>query len=173
MLSRSGEGAGQWSRSHSNLGLNMKLFSSVDRTLRGAHGAVREAILAALVGILAIGLPGSAMAANPSSFSYIFLDNQDNIIGQSLSYCNNVQLHAGVTDWAHNPLIIIMQGSCDISKSHTLGITHFTSSTGKTIDYYCNAVHPLGTPFFDSPACVEGSPEQILSLGPFQNGNGL
>lgn len=127
--------------------------------------------LAVLLGLAALALPMTAMAARPYAISYIFLDSQDNIIGQSIGYCNNVDKHAGVVDFS-DPYTITQQVPCDLTKPQVVGMTGFHSATGLTVDYYCNAQHPVGTPFAGAPGCDGDMPPQDTNLGPFTSGLG-
>jgi hypothetical protein len=150
------------------------IMKGISRALAGACFKVPRAGIsgvAALLGLAALASPMAAMAAPPYSFNIIYLDAQDNIIGQSLAYCNNVQLHAGVVD-SKNPYQIVQQGSCNPMQSPTLGIIGFTSATGQTVDYFCNALHTGGTPFYGAPPCNQSIPYEVNQLAPFQPGNG-
>lgn len=126
-------------------------------------------ITAAAVAAGLFSLP--AMAARPYAISNIYLDGNDNIIGQSIGYCNNVDIHAGTVDY-HNPYVIIQQVSCDLTQPQVLGITAFNSATGQTVDFYCNAAHPAGTPFAGSPGCDGSIPMKASGLGPWLDGPG-
>lgn len=124
-----------------------------------------------IIAALAIMASSQAFAFRPYAISTIYLDNQDNIIGQSIGYCNNVQQHAGVVD-PSDPYVIIQQVPCDLTKPQVLGITAFNSATGKTVDYYCNAQHPTGTPFAGSAGCDGSMPQQVPGIGPWLPGSG-
>lgn len=59
---------------------------------------VRLLILSALVSMVAMAIPLSAMAATSIARSITYFDAQDNVIGQQILYCNNVKEHAGTLD---------------------------------------------------------------------------
>jgi hypothetical protein len=70
----------------------------------------------AKLGLVVLGLALSlfaldAFAARPYSANTIYLDANNNIIGQQAAFCNNVTYHGGNID-PNNPYKVIIQGGC-------------------------------------------------------------
>lgn len=125
--------------------------------------------------LAAIALAGSmlsfpAMAQRPYGLSYIYLDSQSNIIGQTIATCDNKLEHAGVVNHL-NPYSVVLSVTCDITQAQNVGVTHFSpADPGLTVDFFCNGSHPLGTPFHGAPICIGAVLQRSTTLGPWLPG---
>lgn len=119
-------------------------------------------IVMAAIAVVILAIPMLAFAARPYSSSIVYLDSHDNIIGQQVAFCNNVQKHAGQIN-PSNPYRVVLSGrcpgatyGCHKNNGHPCPINqfgtpprpeYFRSATGKTVDFFCWANHPVNTPF--------------------------
>lgn len=122
--------------------------------------------------IFGVSVPRTSLAAVTKSLSVVYFDAQDNIIGQSVLYCNNTAYHAGNVD-SHNQYQIEFEAQCDsggVPGDLQLQVTYFHSATGKSISYYCDQPHAIGTPFYGAPSCEIVPPQRDWNLSPWMSG---
>lgn len=139
--------------------------------MKARHFELSLVAVSALM-IFGISVPRTSFAAVSKAKSVLYFDVHDNIIGQRIMYCNNTAYHAGVTD-SFNIYQIEFEAQCDDGINPgdlQLQITYFHSATGKSINYYCDQPHPVGTPFYGAPNCTFVPPQRDWNLSPWMSG---
>lgn len=136
-------------------------------------------ISAALLFVIAMGMPVSSLAATSFARSITYLDAQDQIVGQQILYCNNVREHAGTLDPANpnrveeqygcgDPNVTCMADprggySCNTTgHDNSYQMVYYHDALGYSSTQYCNsgASNPLPGDAFDGrPPC--GAPAPI------------
>src|SRR6187402_2174425 len=142
-------------------------------------------MLAALLLVCFGALRGVSMALRQFARAVIYFDANDNIIGNSNLYCNNVREHAGTVDYGNANRVEFEFGcgdpivSCDSmglcsTVGHNTVVTpvYFRSATGRTIDNYCLDPTYLGGPFFNKKGCTLPAPSELSGLGNYTSGLG-
>jgi hypothetical protein len=142
-------------------------------------------MLVALLLVCFGALPGVSMALPQFARAVIYFDANDNIIGNSNLYCNNVREHAGTVDYGNANRVEFEFGcgdpivSCDSlgvcsTVGHNTVVTpvYFRSATGRTIDNYCLDPTYLGGPFFNKKGCELPAPSELSGLGNYTSGLG-
>ena len=121
--------------------------------------------------------------------SVIYFDASNNIIGQSVLFCNGVTAHGGIVNYGNayrieeqmgcdDPTVKCSQDPAGGSNCSNNGyvngseITYFYSATGYTSTQYCNSNPTVLGPFYHHPACGLPAPEEDLLLQPFSSGTG-
>lgn len=147
-----------------------------------AFGFYRNATLILLGWAISL----SSIALPVAGRSIIYLDAQNNIIGQQVLYCNNVSKHAGNVSES-NPYRIeeeygcgdrtleckgslesngehdkVYVFNCNRSGSNNYStIVYFNSGTGSTTAQYCQSTSGLTGPFAAHPTCGLPAPSEI------------
>jgi len=125
------------------------------------------------------------MALPAYARSIIYFDANDNIIGNSILYCENTREHAGVTDAGNanriefdfgcgDPIVTCSSsGSCQTEGHHIEDvIKYFHSATGRTVSNYCLDTTYIGGPFFGRADCNLPAPSEISGIGTYTTGFG-
>lgn len=142
-------------------------------------------VLAALLLVCFGALPSVSMALPAFARAVIYFDANDNIIGNSNLYCNNVREHAGIVDYGNayrvefefgcgDPIVSCDQmGLCTTVGHNTVNAAvYFRTATGRTLQNYCLDVPYPGGPFFGKHACELPAPSQISGIGNYLPGTG-
>lgn len=142
--------------------------------------------LAAVLLIFVAALPSVSFAAPINAKAIVYFDANDNIIGSSNLYCNNVREHAGQVDYANPNRVEFEYGcgdpivSCDsmgvcktVGHNNVNSVFYFQTATGRTISNYCLDVPYIGGPFFNKKPCGGPAPSELSGLGPYSPGLGF
>ena len=134
-------------------------------------------------------------AAIMNAYSITYFDTSNHVIGQEMTYCNNVSKYAGTID-RRNPNYIRQEYGCgdvaitcgDVTfhsgpdhggyfatvctpagQNYGSWITYFHSATGLTQNDYCNR-STIDGPFAYGPPCGYAGLSQIPGFGVYHNG---
>jgi hypothetical protein len=142
-------------------------------------------MLAAFLLVCLGAFPAVSMALPQFARSIIYFDANDNLIGNSILYCDNGREHAGITDPGNanrvefqfgcgDPIVVCSgEGLCETVGHNTADVIHyFHSATGKTRANFCLDPTYTGGPFFGRVDCDLPAPSEVGQVGVYTSGFG-
>lgn len=132
---------------------------------------MKRLMIAIIIATTGLFFSTQALAATQYARSVVYLDAHDNIIGQSVLFCNNKHLDGGNVNQSNANEVTSTFGcgvsphcgprSCAPPEFGEIAI-YIHSATGATVQEYCNIKEGTGGPFAGRPPCGFGAPSLVV-----------